>query len=98
MMFMRTTSILSTAFVISSLCTLFQSAAATSLDEWRSRSVYQLITDRFARTDGDTTTECDLAKQLYCGGTWKGIQNKLDYIQGMGFTAVSSVTLSSRGR
>lgn len=19
----------------------------------------------------------------YCGGTWKGIQNKLDYIQGM---------------
>lgn len=26
---------------------------------------------------------------MYCGGTWKGLENKLDYIKNMGFTAVS---------
>lgn len=25
---------------------------------------------------------------MYCGGTWKGIVNHLDYIQSMGFDAV----------
>ena len=24
----------------------------------------------------------------YCGGTWKGIENNLDYIAGMGFDAI----------
>lgn len=53
---------------------------------WRSQSIYQVITDRFARTDG-TTSACGNLND-YCGGTWQGLINKLDYIQGMGFTAV----------
>jgi alpha-amylase len=44
------------------------------------------MTDRFARTDGSTSAPCDLWH--YCGGTWAGITNKLDYVQSMGFTAI----------
>lgn len=48
--------------------------------------MYQLLTDRFARSNGDKTPCHDLRK--YCGGTWKGILENLDYIQGMGFDAI----------
>lgn len=69
---------------------LLVGAAVTALSpaEWRTQSVYQVVVDRFARTDGSTTAPCDSAKQVHCGGTWRGLINKLDYIQGMGFTAV----------
>ena len=64
--------------------------------QWRSQSVYQVMTDRFARTDGSTTAACNLAN--YCGGTWQGLINHLDYIQGMGFTAVRAPALRLPGR
>ncbi|KAL6238207.1 hypothetical protein BDW75DRAFT_237704 [Aspergillus navahoensis] len=71
---------------------LILSLAATALAatpaEWRSQSIYFLLTDRFARTDNSTTAACDTSAKKYCGGTWQGIINQLDYIQGMGFTAV----------
>lgn len=50
-----------------------------------------VMTDRFARTDNSTTAPCASSSTSYCGGSWKGIENKLDYVQGMGFTAVSTV-------
>lgn len=56
--------------------------------EWRSQSIYQVMTDRFARTDLSTTAACDPSEQVYCGGTWQGLIDKLDYIQDMGFTAI----------
>ncbi|EME39333.1 glycoside hydrolase family 13 protein [Dothistroma septosporum NZE10] len=65
---------------------LFGAALALTSAEWRSQSIYQVVTDRFARSNGSTTAPCDWGS--YCGGTWQGIINKLDYIQGMGFTAV----------
>ncbi|KAI5273292.1 putative alpha-amylase [Aureobasidium subglaciale] len=71
---------------ISCLCTIIVAAEALSSSEWRSQSIYQVMTDRFARTDGSTTASCDLGD--YCGGTWKGLINHLEYIQDMGFTAV----------
>ncbi|KAI4851886.1 putative alpha-amylase [Aureobasidium sp. EXF-8846] len=61
-------------------------AQALSPAEWRAQSIYQVMTDRFARTDGSTTASCDLGN--YCGGTWQGLINHLDYVQDMGFTAV----------
>ncbi|KAL1303749.1 hypothetical protein AAFC00_007091 [Neodothiora populina] len=61
-------------------------AQCLSSAQWRSQSIYQVVTDRFARTDGSTTADCDIAH--YCGGSWRGIINKLDYIQNMGFTAI----------
>lgn len=51
-------------------------------------SVYQVVVDRFGRTDNSTTAACDTSLADYCGGTWQGVINHLDYIQGMGFDAV----------
>ncbi|KAL4788290.1 glycoside hydrolase superfamily [Aspergillus varians] len=70
------------------LLSLAATALAATPAQWRSQSVYFLLTDRFARTDNSTTTECDTSVGRYCGGTWQGIINQLDYIQGMGFTAI----------
>ena len=83
-------------FLLSYFCGLAQGLTAA---QWRSQSIYQVVTDRFARTDASTTASCDLS--TYCGGTWKGLINQLDYIQNMGFTAVSGsitrqVTMEAR--
>jgi len=66
----------------------FSPVDTASAVDWRSRSIYQLMTDRFARTDGSTTAKCVNGYEGYCGGTWKGIAQKLDYIKGMGFDAI----------
>jgi alpha-amylase len=62
-------------------------ALALTNEQGRERSVYQIITDRFALTDGSSPS-CSTEDKKYCGGTWKGIENKLDYVQGMGFDTV----------
>lgn len=64
-------------------------ARAATADEWRSRSIYQVFTDRFSHEDGSTTTPCDTVVGKYCGGSWQGVIKNLDYIQNMGFSAVS---------
>ncbi|KAL5341191.1 glycoside hydrolase superfamily [Aspergillus crustosus] len=74
--------------IIANVFNLFLAADAAGLDAWKSRSIYQTMTDRFARTDGSTTHACNTTQGLYCGGTWRGTINHLDYIQGMGFDAV----------
>lgn len=61
---------------------------AADSNAWRGRTIYQVFTDRFARTDGSTTATCDTATADYCGGTWAGLINRLDYIQDLGFDAV----------
>ncbi|KAJ5221488.1 uncharacterized protein N7469_010375 [Penicillium citrinum] len=70
------------------LVSLIGPAIAATPAQWRSQSIYFMLTDRFARTDESTTASCDTKYGKYCGGTWKGIEKKLDYIQGMGFTAI----------
>ena len=72
-------------FLTTLLCVL--PAFAASAADWQSRSIYQLVTDRFATSDGSSPT-CNTSDRKYCGGTWKGIVNKLDYIQNMGFDAI----------
>lgn len=67
---------------------LLRGAFALSPAEWRQQSIYFLLTDRFARSDNSTTAACDTSQREYCGGSWQGVINQLDYIQGMGFTAV----------
>jgi glycosidase/glycogen synthase len=58
--------------------------------EMKRRSIYQVVTDRFALESGgqDTCDVGDCPYSNYCGGTFKGLQEKLDYIQGMGFDAI----------
>ena len=80
---------LSLIVLISGLFASLTSASTPA--EWRQMtSIYQVMVDRFARTDNSTTAPCDLQAMTYCGGTWQGLINRLDYIQGMGFDAVSS--------
>ncbi|CAI7606901.1 unnamed protein product [Penicillium bialowiezense] len=57
------------------LAGLIASAIAATPDQWRSQSIYFLLTDRFAHSDGSTSAKCDSSMGL-------------DYIQGMGFTAI----------
>ena len=65
---------------------LLQCVFGATPDEWKERTIYQLLTDRFAQTD-DTSKNCrDLS--AYCGGTFQGIINHLDYISNMGFDAI----------
>ena len=74
------------------LCAVQHTLALTPA-QWRSQSIYQVLTDRFARTDGSTTASCNAAAGVYCGGTFQGIIKHLDYIQNMGFTAVGKLSL-----
>jgi alpha-amylase len=76
------------SFFIAIVAFFTTNVLALSPAGWRSQSIYQVLTDRFARTDGSTKSTCNTEDQVYCGGTWQGIINHLDYIQSMGFTAV----------
>eukprot|EP01099_Mayorella_cantabrigiensis_P000487 TRINITY_DN1227_c0_g1_i7.p1 TRINITY_DN1227_c0_g1~~TRINITY_DN1227_c0_g1_i7.p1 ORF type:complete len:506 (+),score=102.80 TRINITY_DN1227_c0_g1_i7:112-1518(+) len=57
-----------------------------SKEEWKSRSIYQVFTDRYSQTQNNTWGCSDLGN--YCGGTLLGIINHLDYISAMGFDAI----------
>ncbi|KIR63793.1 alpha-amylase [Cryptococcus bacillisporus CA1873] len=81
-MFIPSSISLSLSLLLTSL-----SSSALSQSELRHRSVYQLITDRFARPD-QQIVPCDVAKKEYCGGGWKGVEERLDYIRGMGFDTI----------
>lgn len=69
-----------------SLLVFPQLSIGASPNEWQSRTIYQLLTDRFARSDGSTNNCNNLSG--YCGGSFNGIINHLDYIQGMGFDSI----------
>ncbi|KAF9021065.1 glycoside hydrolase family 13 protein [Hymenopellis radicata] len=70
-----------------SLTLLAPAAFAASADDWKSRSIYQLVTDRFNNVK-DSSASCNSEDRKYCGGTYQGIIDKLDYIKGMGFDAI----------
>ncbi|KAG6832728.1 hypothetical protein H0H92_012300 [Tricholoma furcatifolium] len=46
-----------------------QIVSRATAEEWRGRSIYQLITDRFALTPGNGIEACDPGAQTWCGGT-----------------------------
>jgi alpha-amylase len=64
---------------------------AANSSEWASRTIYQVLTDRFA---SPTNNACpfvppfSLPLNVYCGGTWAALTSRLDYIRGMGFDAI----------
>ncbi|KAF5391839.1 hypothetical protein D9757_001670 [Collybiopsis confluens] len=70
------------------LLSLSSRAQAASASEWRGRSIYQVIIDRYALTNGSDLNSCDPNQQTWCGGTWNTLRENLDYIQDAGFTAV----------
>eukprot|EP00927_Polykrikos_kofoidii_P029254 TRINITY_DN25337_c0_g1_i1.p1 TRINITY_DN25337_c0_g1~~TRINITY_DN25337_c0_g1_i1.p1 ORF type:complete len:1790 (+),score=277.13 TRINITY_DN25337_c0_g1_i1:180-5372(+) len=86
------------AFTVRAIVTAFATifvgtrlVGAIPASAWKRRSVYEIVTDRFALEFGHADT-CNVEQcpfTGYCGGTFKGIVEKLDYIQGMGFDAIS---------
>jgi alpha-amylase len=56
---------------------LASSALCGDAAGWKKRTVYQLLTDRFWKSNGDTSL-CDLHN--YCGGDHAGIIHQLQYI------------------
>ena len=62
-------------------------SASHPKDEWKSRAIYEIVTDRFALTNDNDTIKCTELNE-YCGGTFNGLKNHLDYIKGMGFDAI----------
>jgi alpha-amylase len=85
---MKIRSNLVLGLLLITLC-LVQRIQSKTTEEWKQMSIYQIITDRFARTDG-STTDCEgyIQTMKYCGGTWVGIKNNIDYIANMGFDAI----------
>jgi len=69
---------------------LYATALVTAADTsaWKSRSIYFVLTDRVARSSSDTGGGACGDLGNYCGGTFRGLQSKLDYIQGLGFDAI----------
>ncbi|KAK7432932.1 hypothetical protein QQZ08_000403 [Neonectria magnoliae] len=55
---------------------------------WKSRNIYFVLTDRIARSSDDSGGGSCGNLGSYCGGTFKGLESKLDYIRGMGFDAI----------
>lgn len=67
---------------------LCSAVSAADTAGWKSRNIYFALTDRIARSSDDAGGNACGNLGNYCGGTFKGLQSKLDYIQGMGFDAI----------
>lgn len=63
-------------------------ALSADTASWKSRNIYFALTDRVARSGDDSGGGSCGNLGDYCGGTFAGIESKLDYIQGMGFDAI----------
>ena len=70
------------------LLPLISAVSAADVDAWKSRNIYFALTDRVARGSDDTGGDACDDLSTYCGGTFKGLEGKLDYIKGMGFDAI----------
>ena len=62
-----------------------ESAKATASSSLEGKSVYLIMTDRFAHAEGHPEA-CSGTK--WCNGTLKGITSQLGYIEGMGFDCI----------
>lgn len=69
---------------------LVQRTQSKTTDEWKKMSIYQIITDRFAKTVDGKFEDCEgyIETMKYCGGTWIGIKNHIDYVKNLGFDAI----------
>jgi alpha-amylase len=59
------------------------------VSDWRDEIIYQVLIDRFADGDLSNDYRVDRAAQArYHGGDWKGLEQKLDYVQALGVTTI----------
>ena len=73
-----------TTFLAASLLLITQTLTE-GVTFWKRKAIYQVITDRFYNS---SEPNCPNWKGTYCGGNWNGLIDKMDYIHGMGFTAI----------
>ena len=68
------------------------SAATNNLktpEQWRGRKIYQLLTDRFATNSATACNNIQTCNvNVYLGGTYQAMIQRLDYIVDMGFDAI----------
>ena len=76
-----------TTFLCFNALSVFFLCSGKSAEEWKTRVIYQILTDRFAQSGSMPTTKCTDMRG-WCGGTFKGIENNLDYIISLGFNAI----------
>jgi alpha-amylase len=61
----------------------------THVTDWRDEVIYQLLVDRFADGDAGNNFRVDLsAPGKWHGGDWKGVEDKLDYLEQLGVTTL----------
>lgn len=63
-------------------------SSAKTTEEWKTRIIYQILTDRFAPSGSSLPSKKCTDMRGWCGGTFKGIQNHLDYITELGANAI----------
>ena len=81
---------LSPYIVVIALLFSISTSAVVPFDNWKGRSIYFVVTDRFAGT-GDDLPTCTDSKE-WCGGSFDGLVAKLPYIKDVR-RAASGLTL-----
>lgn len=66
-----------------------QPVIATHVQDWRDEVIYQLLVDRFANGDVNNDNAVQPGSlSRYQGGDWKGVEDRLDYLQELGVTTL----------
>jgi glycosidase len=62
---------------------------ATHVKDWREEIIYQVLIDRFADGDAGNNWRVDVsAPGKWHGGDWRGLEEKLDYLDELGVTTL----------
>ena len=62
---------------------------STHAGDWRQQVIYQVLIDRFADGDAGNNHRVDLSTPGHWhGGDWKGLEDRLDYLQELGVTTL----------
>ncbi|WP_437588600.1 alpha-amylase family glycosyl hydrolase [Sorangium sp. So ce1000] len=58
------------------------------VSDWREEIIYQVLIDRFADGDAGNNTRVSSAPGRWHGGDWKGLEDRLPYLEELGVTAL----------
>ncbi|XXX75501.1 alpha-amylase family glycosyl hydrolase [Sorangium sp. So ce134] len=65
-----------------------EASLATHVSDWREEIVYQVLIDRFADGDPGNNHRISSAPGRWHGGDWKGLEDRLPYLEELGVTAL----------
>ncbi len=65
-----------------------QVSLAVHVSDWREEIIYQVLIDRFADGDAGNNTRVSSALGRWHGGDWKGLEDRLPYLEELGVTAL----------